>query len=223
MRRGFVATLIFGLIGLVALISLGVWQLGRIPQKREELDRIDAYINTSPVPMPETIDPDAQEYLPVIVDGRFDVGEIHVLVSTRDYGAGFRIIAPFEMVDGRRIMVDRGFVLSDAKSEERLLGRAEVVGNLHWPDERDRFIPEDDPDTNYWYARDVDKMAAALGTEPILVVAKSSTDDQVLPLPVNTESIPNNHLSYAVQWFLFAVVWLWMTSMLLWRMRTKAL
>ena len=54
-------------------------------------------------------------------------------------------------------------------------------------------------------------MAAALGTEPVLVVAASETGPGVTPLPVDTSGIPNNHLGYAVQWFGLALVWLAMS------------
>lgn len=220
MRRGFLATLIFGLFGLGILLSLGVWQIDRLGEKETELARINAYISEAPVALADDTSPKSDEYRPVVVAGEMLAGELHVLVSTRDYGAGFRIIAPFVTDAGRRIMIDRGYVRVGSKDETRSVGSMEVTGNLHWPDERDKYIPEDDVDANYWYARDVNKMAAALGTDPVLIVARTGTDPHILPLPVSTEAIPNNHLSYAIQWFLFAAVWFGMTSALLWRIRT---
>ncbi|WP_417257924.1 SURF1 family protein [Celeribacter sp.] len=221
MRRGFVTTLVFGLIGLSILISLGIWQMRRIPQKAAVIAQIEAMIHDAPVALPEQPDPLRDAYLPVTVRGTFGDAELHVLVSSRDYGAGFRIIAPLTTDTGRTVMVDRGYVPTAAKSATRPKGTVEVIGNLQWPDERDRFIPEDDLEANYWYARDVVKMAEALGTEPILIVARETTGVGILPMPASVASIPNNHFSYMVQWFLFAAVWFGMTSLLLWRMRTK--
>lgn len=98
----------------------------------------------------------------------------------------------------------------------------EVTGNLHWPDERSDSTPANDPDKNYWYAREVDVMAAALGTEPILIVARSETDPSVSPpLPVTSEGIPNDHLEYAMTWFLLAATWIVMTGFALWRMKRR--
>ncbi|WP_417241648.1 SURF1 family protein [Celeribacter sp.] len=221
MRRGFFTTLILGLIGLGILISLGLWQKGRIPQKAAAIAKIEAMINDAPVELPDWPEPQHDAYLPVKLHGTFGEAELHVLVSSRDYGAGFRIIAPFTADTGRIVMVDRGYVPTAAKLAERPKGTIEVIGNLQWPDERDRFIPQDDPDTNYWYARDVVKMAAALQVEPVLIVARESTGAGILPMPTTVASIPNNHFSYMVQWFLFAAVWFGMTSLLLWRMRSK--
>jgi surfeit locus 1 family protein len=62
-------------------------------------------------------------------------------------------------------------------------------------------------------------MAGALGTEPVLIVARAVAppDPQVTPRPVDGAGIPNDHLGYAVTWFLLAVVWLGMTGLLAWR------
>jgi surfeit locus 1 family protein len=64
-------------------------------------------------------------------------------------------------------------------------------------------------------------MAAALGTEPVLIVARTDTGDGITPLPVDTAGIPNNHLNYALTWFCLAAVWLGMTLLLLWRIRRR--
>ncbi|MEN8837876.1 MAG: SURF1 family protein [Celeribacter marinus] len=221
MKRGFLTTLVFGLIGFAILIALGLWQMGRIPQKETEIAQIEAMIYDAPVALPLTLDPDVDEYRPVRVRGTLGATELHVLVSSRDFGAGFRIIAPLTLEDGRTVMLDRGYVPTAAKEAARSVGDVEVVGNLQWPDERDRFIPQDDPVANYWYARDVTKMAQALDAAPILIVAQESTGTGILPLPVSVAAIPNNHFSYMVQWFLFAAVWFGMTSLLLWRMRAR--
>lgn len=65
-------------------------------------------------------------------------------------------------------------------------------------------------------------MAAALGTEAVLVVPpKSGATHRVVPIPVAIEGIPNNHLSYAMQWFMIAAVWAGMTVALIWRIRQR--
>jgi surfeit locus 1 family protein len=96
-----------------------------------------------------------------------------------------------------------------------------VEGNLHWPEEVDGFTPAPDARTGLWFARDVPAMAEALGSEPVLIVARSPTAPGIEPLPVDTSHIPNDHLGYAVQWFGLAAVWLGMTAYLLWRIRRR--
>jgi surfeit locus 1 family protein len=149
--------------------------------------------------------------------GEMQSGEVHVLVSLKDVGAGYRIIAPYRLSDGRRILLDRGFVRSSAKNQPRTTGPIEVTGNLHWPQESDSYTPEPDLNANIWFARDVAELANALETQPVLLIARttSETDPSVTPLPVDSAGIPNDHLQYAITWFSLALVWLLMTGFFL--------
>lgn len=219
--RKQIVTAGFLVLGLAAFIGLGTWQLQRLQWKEGVLAQIEARIADEAVALPADPDPEADRYLPVTITGVMGDEELHVLVSTRDFGAGFRIIAPFTTTEGRVILVDRGFVLSRDKDRARITGEMALEGNLHWPDERDNYTPDDDAAANYWYARDVGKMAARLGTEPILIIARSQTDPGIAVLPVTTEGIPNRHLEYAVTWFLFAATWVGMTGFALWRIRRR--
>ncbi|WP_170588001.1 SURF1 family protein [Ruegeria arenilitoris] len=220
MRR-ILFLLIFGLAGLAVLVSLGTWQVQRLAWKEGILADIEARIAADPVPLPEAVDPEADRYLPVEVSGEMLPGEIHVLVSVKQVGPGYRIIAPFRTGD-RTILVDRGFVPTTAKQAERQIGPTQVVGNLHWPDEIDGYTPDPDRAGNIWFARDVPALADALGAEPILLVARSQTDPAITPLPVDTAGIPNDHLQYAVTWFGLALVWAAMTGYFLWRGRAPS-
>jgi len=47
-------------------------------------------------------------------------------------------------------------------------------------------------------------------------------DDVVSPWPVSRAGIPNNHLNYAITWFLMAAAWLGMTGYWLWRIRRQS-
>ncbi len=213
--------LIFGVTGAGILISLGVWQVQRLAWKEGVLAEIEGRIDAPPVALPTRLTPDADRYLPVDISGRFQPGEIHVLVSIKRVGPGFRIIAPFETDGGRRILVDRGFVADPDKETPRSLGPATVTGHLHWPREVDRFTPDPDLGANTWFARDVPQMAAHLGTEEVLVIARSETDPTITPLPVDTAGIPNDHLQYAITWFSLAAIWTMMTALFLWRSRAQ--
>ncbi|MBF9044171.1 SURF1 family protein [Rhodobacterales bacterium HKCCE4037] len=220
MTRKLSVVFVFGLIGAAILIGLGVWQLQRLSWKEGVLADIEARITAAPVAVPETPDPEADRFLPVEARGEF-VGEpLRVLVSVQGSGPGYRLISAFE-TDGRRVMVDRGFIAESAEQPHAPEGPVTVTGNLHWPDEVDGFTPEPDIARNQWFARDVAAMATALDTEPVFIVLRdmSASDAPLTPLPVTSEGIPNNHLGYAIQWFGLALVWLGMTAFLAWRIR----
>lgn len=223
MRR-LIFPLFLGLGGAAVLLLLGFWQLDRLEQKEAYIAGIEARIDAEPVPLPPAPDRVTDRSLPVAVEGEYLNGDILVLASPRGMGAGYRVVAPFQTREGRRILVDRGFVPEGAQGLPRPGGKARIVGNLDWPNETDRFTPRPDAARGIWFARDVDAMAAALGTEPVLVVLRetSQMDTPVTPLPVDTAGIPNDHLEYAVTWFGLALVWLVMTAVLVRRVRRAA-
>lgn len=223
MTRKMILPLVFGIAGTAILVALGVWQLQRLDWKEGVIAEIEARIVDAPVAIPATPDPDRDQYLPVVASGRITGEEAHVLVSVKRIGPGYRIVSGFEIEGGRRVLLDRGFIRETAKDAPRPGGEATVTGNLHWPDEIDRFTPAPDLDGNIWFARDIPALAEALGTEPVLVVLRetSEQDPPVTPFPVDTSGIPNNHFGYAVQWFGMALVWAGMTAFFLWRIRRR--
>ena len=212
--------LIFGLLGTAVLVGLGLWQVQRLDWKEAILADIEARIVAAPVALPVAPDAQMDRYLPVSVTGMLQEPAIRVLVSQKQVGAGYRIIRPLE-VDGRRVMVDLGFLPVQAPQPEAGTEAVTVLGNLHWPDEVDSYTPEPDLGADIWFARDLPRMAAYLEAEPVLVVARRTDlpDSALQPLPVDTSGIPNDHLGYAVTWFGLAIVWVVMTGFLLWRMR----
>lgn len=217
------APLIFGLAGCAILVSLGLWQVERLAWKEGVLAEIDARIGAEPVALPETADPEEDRFLPVEMTGEFTEGTLRVLVSQKRVGAGYRLISPFR-TDDRIVLLDRGFIRVEQPVPDVPAGTVTVIGNIHWPDDRNSSTPENDEAGNTWFARDIVQMSVALGTEPLLVIARdmSQPEQGVTPLPVDSSFIPNDHLEYAVTWFGLAVVWAAMTLYLLWRLRKSA-
>lgn len=223
MRR-LILPLIFGIVGTAILVSLGTWQLRRMVWKETILAEIDARITDLPVAVPANPDPITDRFLPVtasgVIKGNATGEELHVLVSVKKVGPGYRIISAFE-TDGRRILLDRGFIFTPHKDDVRPEVTATISGNLHWPDEIDSYTPDNDLAKNIWFSRDVATMAKALNAEPVLLIARqtSENDPAVTPLPVDSAGIPNDHLQYVVTWFGLAAVWVIMTLYYLWRQR----
>ncbi|PCH66097.1 MAG: cytochrome oxidase biogenesis protein Surf1, facilitates heme A insertion [Rhodobacteraceae bacterium] len=220
--RSLLFLLIFGLCGVGVLLALGTWQVRRMGVKQEIIARIDARMLAPAVELPADPAPARDKYLAVSVTGTMLPGEIDVLTSYGFSGAGYRIVAPYELSDGRRIMVDRGYVPTSQKQTTRSTGEMPVTGNLHWPIETDGFTPVPDIDKNIWFAREVADMARVLDTDPVLIVARNRTDPGITPVPVNSSSVPNDHLNYAITWFSLAAIWAAMSAYFLWRSRTNA-
>lgn len=215
MRR-IVFPILLGLAGCAILIALGVWQVHRLAWKEGILAEIDARMAAPPGPLPADPQFASDRFRPVTFSGTTTGQELDVLTSEPDLGGpGYRIISGFVTDDGRRIMVDLGYVPQAAKEAPRPATPLTVTGNLNWPQETDYWTPAPDP-SNIWFARDVTPMAKALDTESFMVVAAtlSPNDLGVTPLPIDSLGIPNDHLQYAITWFSLAAVWAAMSGFL---------
>lgn len=224
--RKLIFPILIGLGGVVVLLWLGFWQLDRLEWKEEILARIDARMGDDPIPLPptDTLSEAEDEYLQVLVSGKPTGEEIHVLTSGTAAGTGYRVIAVFETFEGRNILLDRGLLPIAAKDAPPITEQTDVQGTLIWPDEVTRATAGPDLPNNIWFARDVPTMARTLGTDPILVVEHGSSvpDPRLTQLPVNSSGIKNDHLQYAITWFLLAMVWAAMTLYWLRRSTTTA-
>jgi surfeit locus 1 family protein len=218
MRRAWFP-IALGVVGCALLLALGLWQLARLEWKTAIIAEIDARIVAAPGPLPESPDPEADRYLPVTVTGALSGEEARVLTSIVGEGPGARVIGV--LVTGeRRILVDLGFV-PEGDDAPRMAESVTATGNLHWPEETDSWTPA--PDGSLWFARDVPLMAEALGTEPVLLVARNLEPGVgTTPLPVDTGAIPNDHREYALTWFGLALVWAAMSLLLLRRSLARA-
>lgn len=220
MRR-YVFPLVLGIVGVAILMNLGFWQLRRMEEKRVYLDEIEARIGNAPIPLPAQPEEGPHKFQAVWAEGRFTGEYLEVLAGQRGAGPGVLVIEALALPDGRRIMVQRGFLPEEARTLPRAEQEARVEGNLHWPQDSSSSTPPPDAKTGLWFARDVAGMAAKLNTEPTLIVAREPTGDGIAPLPVDTSGIPNDHWGYAIQWFLLAATWAGMTLFLLWRIRAR--
>ena len=222
MEKNFFIPLLLGMCGVLVLVSLGFWQVHRLSWKQAILSDIDNTITAEPVELNLELITRKDQYLPVRSEGQILQEEAHVLISLKTKGAGYRLISVFETLSGK-ILLDQGFISLERKNKLRVTRRVDVLGNLYWPDEIDSFTPEPDQEKKIWFARDIKRIALALNTKPILLVARSITpnNSNVMMLPISSVRIPNNHFQYAITWFSLAFVWLGMTVYLLWRIRVE--
>lgn len=220
MTRRMILPLLFGLVGAAILIGLGSWQLQRLQWKNDIIARAEARMAEPPAPLSGVVLMPRDRYLPVRVAGRFLGPELHVLTSIQNEGPGFLVIAAYETADGRKILVDRGFIPEAQKDAPRPPRSQEVVGNLSEPDDVNSSTPAPDLGRNIWFGRDVAAMSEVLGTDPIMIVARTDTGDGIRPRAV-TATFRNDHLGYALTWFSLALAWLGMTGAYLWRIRPR--
>lgn len=221
-RSGLSGPLVIGLGGLAALLALGFWQVERLDWKRGIIAEAERRLAAPPVALPVDLDPARDDYRPVFVEGRFVGDELYHLTSRKPHGPGFDVIAPFETTDGRRILVERGYVpqaMRDPATRTPPQGERRVTGFLRWPDDVNVFTPDPDPVERIWYARNVPSLAAAAGTEPVMIVQAPTAAGGYPRGRAVAVAIRNNHRTYAVTWFCVAAIWLGMTLFWVRRLR----
>ena len=163
MGKSWIAPVIIGIVGAAILVSLGNWQVNRLAWKERVLAEIDARMSDVPTDVPARPEKAVHLYQPVQMSGQSGARELHVLVSHKRLGPGYRIIQSFA-TDDRTILVDRGFLKLDRELTAPPAGKVTVTGNLHWPDDLNSSTPDPDIEGGLWFARDLGPMAKVLDT-----------------------------------------------------------
>jgi surfeit locus 1 family protein len=212
-------------IACVALFgAAGVWQHGRMEQKQALRAQLDAALAHPPVPLPVTADWAAWRFRPVRVTGTFDAAR-QVLVDNRvhDGKAGYEVVAPFALDDGRTVLVDRGWVAGGATRAQLPdvpppAGTVSVQGRVNLPPAYVELARDADAGP-VWQNLDLKRFAAVTGREllPVLVeqtAPATSGDTLVRERPAPDFGV-DMHRIYMVQWFIFAAMvaglWGWFT------------
>ena len=202
---------ILGLLGASFLIYLGIWQTQRLQWKNDLIEKISSEISKPGKELVLDKINLASNYKAVKAFGEFLEEELHVLHSLKPYGPGFKIIKPFRTLDKKDILVEIGFIPEKNKDMQRNVGPGMISGNIVFPNETDYFTPDPNLDKNIWFSRDLESMASHLGTYPILVVLSSGIQNENIIITPLKPNLRNNHLEYAVTWFLMAGAWVFMT------------
>lgn len=228
---------LLSLAALAVLLALGTWQVQRLNWKQELIATIDARIASDPHPLTDiqtrlTTEGDV-DYWPVSVEGEFrHEGERHFFATHRGR-SGYFVYTPLELDSGRLLMVNRGFVPFEMKepatrAQGQVDGWLVVTGLARNPlDEKPSFVvPDNDPQKNVFYWKDLDAMAATSGVGdpddylPFFVDANDAPNPGGLPVGgVTIVDLPNNHLQYAITWYGLAAALAGVLAVWLWRLR----
>lgn len=214
------------LLGAVAVlaptfVALGLWQLDRLEQRRDRNAGITRNIDHEPVPLDELLSLSQPvdkpiEWRQVTMTGRYDAGRT-VLVRNRtstDNGPpGFHVLVPLVAGTGAALLVDRGWIPYGQTATETPTppappsGPVTVVGRLR-PTEHGGIgagLP-----TGQVARFDVPEIGASLPYDVydgFAELVSENPSPASAPTPLDEPSPSDGpHLSYAVQWFVFAAI-----------------
>jgi surfeit locus 1 family protein len=180
-RLPVIPTIIVG-IAVAAMIALGVWQLQRMDEKEALIALYRANLGKPAMTFPELA--------PVPREAMFRSSSVLCLevVGWRIHGSR-RIAECRTGAEGPGALVDMGFTPDPAFKPKWAGGEA-----------RGTIVTE--PDTTSLIGR---MFGRGEVPSPMLVSSEPAPGLKASQ-PPTPESVPNNHLAYAVQWFLFAAI-----------------
>jgi cytochrome oxidase assembly protein ShyY1 len=202
--------------GIVLMLGLAMWQLQRLDERQAFNAQVVARSEQPAVDIDELLaepdfEPDEAAWRQVTASGTWLPQQIIVFNRTQDGVAGDNVVAALVQDDGVTVLVNRGFVPLGTMPPPPPSGSVEVLGTVRPSQERRTGELTDDGLAVTEVRRiDIDQLAAQLPGEvaPVyldLVASEPAifpTDPAPVPAPDLSEG---PHLSYAGQWFIFAV------------------
>ncbi len=207
------------LVIAVACVFLGAWQWSRHEDRSAANDLVNGNYDSAPQPIGELVEdsvPADLVWRSVVVEGRYTGEQVVVRNRPVDGSAAARVLAVLEVAeedddDGRLVVVDRGWVPlgeGDPQLPDYPAGEVALEGRLRAAEGADsRTAP-----AGQVYRIEPGTVAAAAGVAGgelldgyLIATAEDGAPVAGLePFP-RPDTSPGNHLSYAFQWWVFAL------------------
>jgi surfeit locus 1 family protein len=223
-RKWLLSTLLV-FLGSALCIRLGIWQLDRLEQRRAFNEQVVS-MRAAPIldlnaGLPSDIA--SMEWRPVVVTGEYDFeNQVALRNQIFDDQIGYHLITPLLFADGKVVLVDRGWIPSDANSNPAHWrkydepGEVAVTGQIRLGHGKPAFggvadaFPESGEMLMVWNNLDVEKMVemSPLQLLPVYVQPDADVADIKPPIPYQpeVEITEGSHFGYALQWFTFAAI-----------------
>jgi len=186
-RRDVIAALVAVAVAIVC-VRLGLWQLDRLGQRRARNAVLAARLALPPLTVERGTPPDSARQRRLIARGVYDfAGELIGPGRSFDGTPGVALVTPLRLADGSAVFVDRGWVPSpDARHVDQTLYREPDTATVEG-------LGVVSSDGRY----DVPFILQLTGPDPARGLPRR------WPAPALDDG---PHLSYAIQWFSFAVI-----------------
>lgn len=218
LRPRWLPTLV-ALMAVALFVALGVWQLDRAAQKRQQAADLVAQGALAPYAL-GPLEPSAEplRYRRLSAKGEFD-SQGQILIENRRQGnrTGFHVITPLH-IDGTdvRVLVNRGWIPGDAQGRPMPApvptGVRTVEGVAYIPAPPALVLSSGPEAAAAWGERwpylttDLYQAGVAYPVQPLAILLDPDAPDGFVrewPREMPKEGM---HLGYAVQWFAFALI-----------------
>jgi cytochrome oxidase assembly protein ShyY1 len=203
----------------VACAFLSQWQFSRRAEAVAKIDLIAANFDSPAVAITELTDLNdfdlANEWRPVVLDGNF-LPEKAVLVRNRPYNgnAGFLQVVPFQLVTGEVVAVETGWLPTGSQNDEPDViplpssGSVEIIARIR---PAEPTLDRDAPQGQIATINIESLISKVQISEPVynsvyVRLAQSFNKSDLPRVQAKPQLTEGNHLSYALQWILFALM-----------------
>lgn len=216
-RPKWIAFHLLVVAGVIAMFNLGFWQLRRLDERQAFNAVVEERYDAPPVPLDELlvpgVDPDDIAWRPVSAAGTYLPDEGILIVNRSQNGrAGVNTVVPLALADGRILLVNRGFVPQGFEEPPIPAAEVEVVGRLRPSQQRRLGQLSDAAEGDLREAQRLDiarlegQFDAPVADMYVDLISSVPAEQAGVPEPVIAPDLSEgNHLSYAVQWFIFSI------------------
>jgi surfeit locus 1 family protein len=222
MRRRHWVFLIMAIAVAAACVRLGFWQLSRLAQRRHSNDLVRAQMALPPIEISAAdLQTDLNPYREAVASGILDSSHQVILLNrTYDDEPGAHLITPLLLAStGPAILVDRGWISYDDSTSDNLsgldpTGSVQIRGILLASQPEPGWSILADPPSNGEWRRDWRNLNLERLQEqlpylilPVYLAQTEPVGGADTPRPdVEVDLSEGPHLSYAIQWFSFALI-----------------
>src|SRR5512137_772095 len=207
------------LAAIVVFVSAGNWQGRRMHEKERLRAQHDTAARAAPATLPlleGAAEWEAWRYRPVRLEGVFDPAHgIYVDNRVHDARAGYHVVTPLALMDGRVVLVNRGWVAQGPTRAELPPvpvpeGRVVVEGRINVPSAGYLELARHEPVGRLWQNLDPARFAAASGIPVLPIVVEETAPDGAAAGPVRAWPAPDfgveKHRGYRLQWYALAAL-----------------
>ena len=206
------------LFSYFAFTTLAPWQLGKNERLEQRNEHIVEAFDQDPVPLATRIGQDGSlndgaDWSRVVATGRYVEGaEVLLRLRSVDRVAAFQVLTPFELNDGRTVLVNRGWVPAKEASEVPPIepaptGEVTITGMLLADEGVHPTKPNIIQGHQMVYSISPGQIGELTGTNLISPYIQLLSDSpgviNAIPLP---QLETGNHLSYGLQWIAFGLL-----------------